>query len=284
MVGLLALLAVGIFHLAYAGIGAESFIFLFLTALCLLSGIPSRRDAFYLGLCIGFGIYAPHLSFFWKIFGQGAMALWLVLATWLALFLLLSKLMRDRYPPSEWMVAVPFLWTGLEYFRSELYYLKFSWLNIGCVFSNYRGLSSLAFLGVYGVGFFLKVVAAILAKGGVLRGFAGGMIVVLALFMVTSTPKLNKLVGAPQLRVARVQLEFPGVLEVEQALNKLVVRYPVANLLVLREYTFDGPIPSRILNCCKKRSRYLSAGGKAPSGTGFFNTAFVVSPQGKTCL
>ncbi len=29
------------------------------------------------------------------------------------------------------MWLIPIIWTGLEYFRSELYYLKFSWLNIG---------------------------------------------------------------------------------------------------------------------------------------------------------
>ena len=281
LAGMLALLAVGFFHLAYAGAGAECSIFLFLTVLCLLAGIPSTRGGFYYGLCIGLAIYAPQLSFFWKIFGPGAVALWLILALWLALFLLLAKLMRERYPPYIWMVAMPFLWMGLEYFRSEIYYLKFSWLNVGYVFSNSAGLTNISFLGMYGVGFALMMVAALLARSGVLRAIGGGALVVLALFLVTSTSKGIKASKVSRLKVAGVQLEFPGVLEVEQALDKLYMRHPQADLLVLSEYTFDGPVPGRILNWCKKRSRYLMAGGKVPSGTEFFNTAFVVSPEGK---
>jgi apolipoprotein N-acyltransferase len=50
---------------------------------------------------------------------------------------------------------------------------------------------------------------------------------------------------------------------------------------MLSEYTFDGPIPENIRAWCRDHQRYLVAGGKEPLGTtNFYNTAFVVGPDG----
>src|SRR5207244_2125086 len=50
-------------------------------------------------------------------------------------------------------VLIPCIWTGLEYFRGELYYLRFSWLNVGYAFSASPLLPAFHWLGMYGIGF-----------------------------------------------------------------------------------------------------------------------------------
>ena len=52
-------------------------------------------------------------------------------------------------------MLIPFVWTGLEYFRSELYYLRFSWLNVGYAFAGAPWQGALKLAGTYGVGFVL---------------------------------------------------------------------------------------------------------------------------------
>ena len=56
---------------------------------------------------------------------------------------------------------MPVVWTGVEYFRSELYYLKFSWFNIGYALpvqlSGWRWIH----LGMYGVGFLVLCLASL---------------------------------------------------------------------------------------------------------------------------
>ena len=61
----------------------------------------------------------------WSVSGASsvpaAIALWLVLALWIALFVVLTHLALVRLGMKRAALLVPFLWTGLEYFRSELY-------------------------------------------------------------------------------------------------------------------------------------------------------------------
>ena len=108
---------------------------LYLYCLFQLTALPTPRNAFYFGLAIGYAVYAPHLAFFWSIFDWPAIALWSVLAFWLGLFIALGRLCRLKFGRLA-VVLVPFVWTGLEYFRSELYYLRFSWLNVGYAFAD----------------------------------------------------------------------------------------------------------------------------------------------------
>jgi hypothetical protein len=69
--------------------------------------------------------------------------LWLILALWLAAFVVITHVAIVQLGWKRAAFLTPFFWTGLEYFRSELYYLKFSWLNVGYAFAesalSYRG-------------------------------------------------------------------------------------------------------------------------------------------------
>ena len=104
------------------------------------------------------------------------------------------------------MLLAPFLWTGLEYFRSELYYLRFSWLNPGYAFSWSNGLPRVTWLGVYGIGFALmaasSAISVLPARRSLFAGLAGlGM---LALVTNLSRARSESPVGR-EFRVAGMQ-------------------------------------------------------------------------------
>src|SRR3954469_9422719 len=91
-----ALVAAGSFHLAYLFRPCAFLIAVYLFALWQLSWQRSRLQTMNTGWLLTFLIYAPHLAFFWKIFGPAAVALWLVLGFWLGLFLSLVRFCRER--------------------------------------------------------------------------------------------------------------------------------------------------------------------------------------------
>jgi hypothetical protein len=88
--------------------------------------------------------------------------------------------------------------------------------------------------------------------------------------------------GSSQLSVVGVQMEFPVELEVPGILDAALAQCPKAELFMLSEYTFDGPVPKRVKDWCRKNKRYLLAGGKDIVGSSdFYDTAFVIGPSGE---
>jgi apolipoprotein N-acyltransferase len=279
-----ALAAILSFHLAYTMGSCQILIVVFLYCLFHLANVQTSRRAFYIGLGIGLAIYAPQLSYFWTIFQAGAIPLWLILSFWLGLFLLLGWACLLRFGLVGWACAAPFVWTGLEYSRSELGYLRFSWLNAGYAFSDSSSLHYLACYGVYGIGFVLMTIAVVL---GVVRilGWSGRILAGIVATLLLLYPALAP---APQtspqqsLRVTGVQLEFPAPSEAVLALDQAINKFPETDLFVLSEYSFMGPVPDLIKKWCRKHHKYFVAGGEDPiSGSQYYNTAFVVSPEGE---
>jgi len=282
--GLVAIVA---FHVAYAFL--PPVILVFLLSMYRLGHTASRPQAMYLGWLLGLAIYAPQLGFFWNIFGFGALGLWLVLATWLSVYLVLQRFALLKLGPALGAVAAPFLWTGVEYFRSELYYLRFSWVNVGYAFSPFPQHAVIPWLGMYGAAFLLMLFAAHFPffdrtsrcrKWTWTVGFAT---VVVAGFLLNGKGRVAAGPSAQQLKLAGVQLEFPDEQTVLIELDKLLAKSPDAHLYVLSEYTFSGPVPESVRKWCLKNRKYLVAGGKAyvdASETQFRNTAFVIGPDG----
>ena len=279
------MVAVAAFHAAYAAGHTSFLIALYLFALLQLARADRWRKAFYSGLTVGLLIGVVRLQFFWRIFSGGAVALWVVYAFWIGLFVALARLCLVRLGPRWGWLLVPFVWTGLEYFRSELYYLRFSWLNAGYAFSGAPWQPALRLAGVYGIGFLLISLAAGAAclwqksrarSLGVLALGAGG--ICLGGLLCGREPLSESL---PKVRVAGVQMEFPTEREVLLRLNDLIRLYPDAELVVLSEYTFGEPVPEAVREWCRENRRYLIVGGKDPApGRNFYDTAFVVGPGG----
>jgi apolipoprotein N-acyltransferase len=273
--------AIASFHVAYSKPYLAVFTLAYVFALLQLIRARTGRQSFYLSLAVGMSIAAPQLSFMWNLFGVSAIALWLVLATWTALFVTLGRFCLLKCGPLWGALLLPFLWTGLEYFRSELYYLRFSWLNIGYAFSSSGYASLLKLLGMYGFGFLTIATAAAIWLFGLKRMLLFVCILSAAIGTIWFvTPIVDRSAGTG-IPVAGVQLEFPAEHEVISALDKLIQSKPDTQIIVLCEYAFLSPIPDKVKNWCKEHQRYLVAGGKDPLPSGdFYDTAFVIGTSG----
>ena len=276
----LALLAAAAYGVAFSVAWGAAAILLAIPCLCLLARVGTARRAFYTGLLTGMAMYVPHLSFFFSVFGWPAVALWVVAGLPVGVFLLLLNQAYRRFTPAWAMWLTPMLWTGVEYFRSELYYLRFAWLLPGQAAAFLPGIR-LAWIGVYGLGFVYALVAAMVVGNRMSLRVAGAL-ATLALAVLMYVPGLPPTPPNGPLNVAGVQLENPDEQQAADALDRLAAAHPEAQLLVLSEYSFVGPVPDVVRDVVRKHRRYLIAGGiRVLPGDDFSDTAFVIGPDGQ---
>ena len=277
--GLIAVAAIG-YGFAFGTTWGAAAILVALPCILPLAKARSPRHAFYTGLVAGLAIYVPHLLFFWSIFKYAAIALWLVAGWPIAAFVLLLYLTRKNWGAVYAAWLTPILWTGIEYFRSECYYLKFAWLLPGQAAAFLPGVR-FERLGIYGLGFLYVAAATMLVYGSKKVRFAG-VAASLLLAAMMYLPVSARLQQSNSLFVAGVQLEDADEHQVAKALDRLAVAHPEAQILVLSEYSFLGPVPQSVRDVLRKHRRYLIAGGmKLLPGEKFFDTAFVVGPDGR---
>ncbi|MEL6106205.1 MAG: nitrilase-related carbon-nitrogen hydrolase [Planctomycetota bacterium] len=253
---------------------ALPFQLLFAYALVRLLETKSSRGAFYAGLAVGFTLAAIQLTFFATVFGSGAIALWLIIGLWFAHFTWLGQCIGTRFP--RWAVMLtPIAWVGLEYFRSELYYLRFSWVTPGMSLAD-SPWSALLKVGTYGAGGLILFCGCLLRKNWRM-GFAGATILLIA-------PPFLALIGSESTRsllVAGIQLEHPDETALPQQLERVVANVPECDLILLSEYTLNGAVPESLRRWCDEHDWYLIVGGKdAVDELRYYNTAFVVGPEG----
>jgi apolipoprotein N-acyltransferase len=284
------LLAVICFHLAYTPLQHPLFgLFIFGYALCLTQLAHQRtvRRAFYFGLTAGFLCVAPQLTCFWEIFKAGAVPLWLLLSFWIGLFTTIVCACFKRWGRMRAMWLVPFIWTGLEYFRSELYYLKFSWLNAGYVFPEIP-FFHINVLGMYFAGLFLFLLATIYCHRPLLTKFQLEIIPILVVLLVVIVIllRLNHAVNfkgnSLPIGLVGVQMEFPAANAIPKALDNALAKHPGTEIFVLSEYTLLGPVPDSLKDWSRKNSRYLVVGAEdpIPAKSNYFDTAFVIGTNG----
>jgi apolipoprotein N-acyltransferase len=283
--------ATGCFHLAYAPTDFKPlrlFAIGYVICLAQLARLKSTRQSFYAGLIAAFLCIAPQLLCFWNIFGPGAVVLWLILALWIGAFTGMLHATLARLGTGWTAALTPFIWMGLEYFRSELYYLKFSWLNVGYAFSG--TLVPYHVLGMYGAGFVVAICAAafvalrgiyaaLVTAAIITTSFATGILIFLGSIFV---PALSQAHRVRPVNIAGIQMEFPAESEIPAALDKLLAAHTNADILVLSEYTLDGPVPESLKNWCRINQRFLVVGGKDPApNNNFYDSAFVVGTNGE---
>jgi len=283
-------LAVVCFHLAYTSLkfpAAGLFIFGYAWGLVQLTNQPTVRRAFYFGLSTGYLCYAPQLFFMWSIFGPFAIVLWLVLAFWVGLFAAIVCGCRRRWGQVKAAGLIPVLWTGIEYFRSELYYLKFSWLNVGYALANLRA-NPFDVFGVYAVGFLTFALAAaisvryLLKHALVVRLLVALLLLTLLAFCLEFFSAMRCTRPVPPLSIAGIQMEFPSPGILPKALSLALVKNLDAQIFVLSEYTLDGGVPDALKNWCRDHSRFLVVGGKDfVTNDIYYNTAFVIGTNGE---
>lgn len=270
--------AVACFHAAYTSIhypAAGLLIFGYAFGLVKLTDQPNVRRAFYFGLATGFLCYAPQLFFFFRIFNVAAIVLWLVLAFWVGLFAAMVCGSARRWGKVKTAWLIPIIWTGIEYFRSELYFLKFSWMNIGYAFP-------FPLLGMYGVGFILLAIAAayFVNRWLTVTVWLFTIIFIAAMFLPALASSKSKL--PKPVTFVGVQMEFPSQAVIPQILNQALAKNTNAAIFVLSEYSLDGGVPDSLKNWCRDNSRFLVIGGKDfVTNDVYYNTAFVVGTNGE---
>jgi apolipoprotein N-acyltransferase len=274
-------LAAACFHTAYTSLkfpAAGLFIFGYAYFLMRLADQPNVRRAFYFGLVTGYLSYAPQAFFMWNIFSVFSVILWLVLAFWTGLFTAIVCGCIRRWGNIRAMWLIPVVWTGVEYFRSELYYLKFSWLNVGYAFSEFKFLC-LDFWGMYGVGLLVFSIAAIICFQRPKIAWAIVLPVLILILVVDAMTFARK--PSPIISLSGIQLEFPPAGILPKVLNQALAKNTNAQIFVLSEYTLDGEVPEALKDWCRENGRFLVVGGKdVVTNDVYYNTAFVVGTNG----
>lgn len=258
--------AVFCFHLAFLVPALCWLILGFLGCLFSLRRVSSPRKAFYISLATGVACYAPHMGFMWNIFKGAAIPLWLILPFWLAVFSLLLWKVEHKLGAGWACLFAPVLWTGIEYFRCEIWWLRFSWLALGSADGLQVG-EALPRLGVYGIGTLALAFVAYTAFtfgdrrriniGEVFLFGAIGAVAAGNLFPAAAVQKARR--GIP---VAAVQLEFASDPDILAGLESTRTNHPETQLIVLSEYSFDGPPSKFARDWCRRHGKWLVAGGK----------------------
>lgn len=171
---------------------------------------------------------------------------------------------------------IPILWTGIEYFRSELYFLKFSWLNIG-----YAMPIGNRFIGMYGVGFLIFgfVAVIIFSRRKAITTWCFGLAAVFGLIL-SATTFVEK--PDPRLEIVGVQLEFPPAGILPEILTQALNKNTNAQIFVLSEYAIEGGVPDALKDWCRTNSKFLVVGGKDfVTNDIYYDTAFVIGTNGE---
>jgi len=282
-------------NLAYASPAwpaAGLLVFGYALALVQLTRQTTVRRAYYFGLAAGFCACAPQLAFFWNIFHLAAVVLWYILAFWTGLFAAVICGATRRWGRAVSLWLIPVVWTGTEYFRSELYYLKFSWLNLGYALPNQTGSNLFVKFGMYGEGFLVLAVVTVLAhwrwfkrpemKRTCLVLLGSWMAVILLAFYLASSSAGRYVPPRQPLTLTGIQWEVPTPVIVAKSLDQTLKKYPSSPIFVLSEYTLDGAVPDLLKNWCRDHGRYLIVGGKDYlTNHDYYNTAFVVGTNGE---
>ncbi len=142
--------------LCFPPLGWWPLVLLVFPCLFLASTNTTPRRAYHLGLLHGTIGYGITLHWFFHIFSVAAIALFVIMGFFTAVFCLLFNFFAKRVKsPFLNMLLAATLWTGIEFFRSELFFLRFPWITPG---SSLGPTILSPVLGVYGMSFL--VVAA----------------------------------------------------------------------------------------------------------------------------
>lgn len=142
----------------------------FLVSLRGLRGSRARAVGFFLGM-VAFAAGIPWLAL---LFGVFAVALWGILAAFMAAFAWMQSLADERGWKGFGLVGFTLVnWAGWEFIRAEIFPLKFPWMTVGLAWGPN---ALLPWVGVYASGLVLVFLALCLVRkrwwqAGITAGF-----------------------------------------------------------------------------------------------------------------
>ena len=248
------------------------------------------------GFVFGCLVYSFTLHWMWNIFPWFTIILWGILALFPAIFTLTLFLLKQRWGIVTSLTTAPFIWIGIEYFRSECWFLKFAWITPG--FSQAKNLPFLQFssiLGVYGISALIIAVNCcicylLLGKTQLNKRLlpVGFSLVIIAIIHGWGFAQIPaKTVG--KIPVGAIQTEASNLLENRQLSQQLsgkvkLIVWPEYSLF---EYVDQGTeLFPKLSQIAIDIQAYLIVGAqeKVPDSANpnkFYNTALLLSPTGE---
>ncbi len=279
----LVVISGGLLPLCFPPYGYWPLVLVVFPLLLLATTNTTARRAFYLGMLQGAIGYGLTLHWFLKIFGAGAVPLFAMMALFTSLFCLVFNFVgKQTKSPGLKVFLAAVLWTAIEFYRSELFFLRFPWATPGSALGP-TWLSPI--VGVYGASFLVLVAsAAFLYRKTVALALVLSLVVLsLGIFSPGPVP-LDEDEG---FLVALVQAE-ECPLQLYVALTKKV-QDQEPDLIVWPEYALpydvrkDAPHFSRLISLCEELEATLVVGTKTVIGSGpkdWYNTALVLDQNG----
>ncbi|OGV44169.1 MAG: hypothetical protein A2X48_02585 [Lentisphaerae bacterium GWF2_49_21] len=280
----LAVICGGLLILGYPPFGFWPCVILAWAGLFVLVLNSSVRTSFYLGLLFGFLGYGGSLLWFKNIFGIAAIPLYGILA----IFVMLSGMSAcyfSRRFKSPWLKAllIASLFAGFEFFRCELFFLKFPWISAGSALPP-NWLTPI--VGVYGCSFLIFAATAFLTVRGT-RVAGSGLLILLIGICIFRPPSVMP-VGPGTIRVAVVQGEELSFNEYVNLTKKTLDQAPM--LIAWPEYALPYDVRKKeprqldeLRDLAKAHDAIFVIGTKTTMGKGereWWNTALTIGGDG----
>jgi len=279
----LVLLSAGVLVVCFPPFGAWPLVVMGLVPLLLAMQGATWRQAFCLGLLHGLLLYAGTLHWLLGIFAIAFVPLLCILAFFTAVFcLLLGTVNRRGWPPYVTVLLAATLWTGLEFYRCEVFLLRFPWISMG---SAIPPTHLLPLVGVYGTTFLIVLASAGLFYRETWRVAAGLAIALLAFGVLH--PRPVELAADEGLAVTVVQSEegfldsYADLARSEQQNHPDLVLWPEYSLPYdVRQRPWDM---DRLKTLCAELDATLVLGTQTVVGPGtkeWRNTALTMTADG----
>lgn len=250
-----------------------------------LQGVKASHGL-YLGLLHGVLFYGVTMSWLLNVFkGSETMMgpLVLILALFTGFFARGYALAHTHYRDGKrvWMTAVfaAVWWVAVEFFRCEIFTLKFPWMTPG-VGLGPMWISPL--LGVYGISFLLMLGAALLCHAGRSR-IVGGVVLLMMLLSVMfplSTPEIDE-----PIRVMAVQSEVTylgNYMELTQGDDTPVDLIIWPEYGIPRDVRRDPRAMKKLLGLAQQRSAVMVLGTQTHfKDELWYNTALTIDGDGE---
>ncbi|MDF7798174.1 nitrilase-related carbon-nitrogen hydrolase [Pontiellaceae bacterium B1224] len=279
----LVLLSAVLLPLCFPPFGWWPLVLLVFPCLFLATTGTTARCAYYLGLVHGIIGYGLTLRWFFNIFSEAAFLLFAIMGVFTGIFCLCANFFAKRIKsPCLIALLVAVLWTGIEFYRSELFFLRFPWITAG---SSLGPTVLSPVLGVYGMSFLVVMVSVGLSCRKIIP-----WVVLLSLFVLglgLFRPGRVELDEKASVAVTVVQSE-DCVLQSYVALTK-TARDESSDLIIWPECSLpydvrkDSDDFSVLTNLCAKMSAVLVVGTRTDVGSGptdWHNTALILDRHG----
>ena len=243
-------------------------------------------------LVTGYVTIIPLLYFFWGMLGPTALLFWTILVLWQVIPAMFMNLLVRQAGDFAKLVLLPLFLTAMLYLRCEVGLTKFAMATPIHALSGW----SLRFLQFGGYAFVMSVLLATMgidltrsAKlrfyryAGMIAAIVGASALLLTACYEPKQASFGPMVTGIQIEAGvtdKTTLRFASEAKILELLNHAYEANPRAMIFVLPEYAVPGRPSEQLHNWVKQHHSYLVVGGKDPDGDDFYNTAFVIGPDG----